>query len=154
MMETVKAKSMVKRRVVVTGASKGIGRAVSNRFAPSGHEPVGLARIAPSGFPGRFHEVDLSDRAAAAETLDTIVAGGRIDAVVNNVGFARLARIGAIDRDDLFITYDMNVRTAVQMVLPGMIEAGWGRIVNMASLTTLGAAESSPYAAAKFALET
>jgi NAD(P)-dependent dehydrogenase (short-subunit alcohol dehydrogenase family) len=142
---------------LITGASKGIGRAVAERLAAEGHEPIGLARTAPSDFPGQFHEVDLSDRAATAAALDKIVAEGRVDAVVNNVGLARFGRIGSIDLDELSTTYDMNVRTAVQVVqaaLPGMVEAGWGRIVNVTSLTTLGVAERTPYAGAKAALET
>jgi NAD(P)-dependent dehydrogenase (short-subunit alcohol dehydrogenase family) len=148
---------MSKRRVLITGASKGIGRAVADRLAAEGHEPIGLARTAPTDFPGQFHEVDLSDRAATAATLDKIVAEGRVDAVVNNVGLTRFGRIGSIDLDELAITYDMNVRTAVQVVqavLPGMVEAGWGRIVNVTSLTTLGVAERTPYAGSKAALET
>jgi 3-oxoacyl-[acyl-carrier protein] reductase len=148
---------MSKRRVLVSGASKGIGRAVVDRLAGSGYDVIGLARTAPSDFPGRFHEVDLADRAATAETLEEIVGEGRVDAVVNNVGFARFGHIGSIELDDLFTTYDMNVRTAVQLVqavLPGMIDAGWGRIVNVTSLTTLGVAERTPYAASKAALET
>ena len=143
---------MSKRRVLVSGASKGI-----DRLAGNGYDVIGLARTAPSDFPGGFHEVDLADRAATAETLEEIVGEGRVDAVVNNVGFARFGHIGSIDLDDLFTTYDMNVRTAVQVVqavLPGMIDAGWGRIVNVTSLTTLGVAERTPYAASKAALET
>jgi NAD(P)-dependent dehydrogenase (short-subunit alcohol dehydrogenase family) len=131
--------------------------AVADRLAAEGHEPIGLARTAPTDFPGQFHEVDLSDRAATAATLDKIVAAGRVDAVVNNVGLARFGRIGSIDLDELSTTYDMNVRTAVQVVqavLPGMVEAGWGRIVNVTSLTTLGVAERTPYAGSKAALET
>jgi 3-oxoacyl-[acyl-carrier protein] reductase len=115
---------MPKRRVLVSGASRGIGRAVIDRLIADGHEPIGLARTTPSYFPGRFHAVDLADRAATAAT---IVAEGRVDAVVNNVGFARFGHIGSIDLDDLFLPYDMNVRTAVQVVqavLPGMVEAG------------------------------
>jgi 3-oxoacyl-[acyl-carrier protein] reductase len=148
---------MSTRRVLITGASKGIGRAVADRLAAAGQEPIGLARTAPSDFPGQFHEVDLGDRTATAQALDTIVGQGRVDAVVNNVGLARFGRIGSIDLDDLFLTYDLNVRTAVQVVqsvLPGMVDAGWGRIVNVTSLTTLGTAERTPYAAAKAALET
>jgi 3-oxoacyl-[acyl-carrier protein] reductase len=148
---------MSKRRVLITGASKGIGRAVADRLAADGHEPIGLARTAPTDFPGRFHEVDLGDRTATAATLDKIVAEGKVDAVVNNVGLARFGRIGSIDLDDLSTTYDMNVRTAVQVVqavLPGMVEARWGRIVNVTSLTTLGVAERTPYAGSKAALET
>jgi 3-oxoacyl-[acyl-carrier protein] reductase len=93
---------MPKRRVLVSGASRGIGRAVVDRLIADGHEPIGLARTTPSDFPGQFHAVDLADRAATATTLDTIVAEGRVDAVVNNVGFARFGHIGSIDLDDLF----------------------------------------------------
>jgi 3-oxoacyl-[acyl-carrier protein] reductase len=148
---------MSPRRVLITGASKGIGRAVAQRVAAAGNIPVGLARTTPEDFPGEFHEVDLADRAATAEVLERIVASGPVDAVVNNVGFVRFGRIGSIDLDHLFETYDLNVRTAVQVVqavLPGMVAAGWGRIVNVTSLTTLGTAERTPYAASKAALET
>lgn len=148
---------MSKRRVLITGASKGIGRAVAERVAADGNEPVGIARTAPTDFPGSFHAVDLADRNATAETLARIVAEGRVDAVVNNFGFAKFGRIGSIDLDDLALTYDLNVRTAIQVVqavLPGMVAAGWGRIVNVSSLTTQGTAERTPYAAAKAALET
>jgi 3-oxoacyl-[acyl-carrier protein] reductase len=88
---------MSKRRVLVTGASKGIGRAVVDRLAADGYEPIGLARSAPTDFPGQFVAVDLGDRAAAAAALDTIVAEGRVDAVVNNVGLARFGHIGSVD---------------------------------------------------------
>jgi NAD(P)-dependent dehydrogenase (short-subunit alcohol dehydrogenase family) len=88
--------------------------------------------------------------------LDDVLAAGPIDAVVNNVGFVRFGRIGSIDLDHLFDTYDLNVRVAIQVTqaaLPGMLAAGWGRIVNVTSLTTLGTPERTPYAAAKAALE-
>lgn len=147
---------MSPRRVLITGASKGIGRAVADRVARAGNIPVGLARTQPAAFPGEFHEVDLADRAATTEALDIVLAAGPIDAVVNNVGFVRMGRIGSIDLDHLFDTYDVNVRVAVQVTqaaLPGMLDAGWGRIVNVTSLTTLGTPERTPYAAAKAALE-
>jgi NAD(P)-dependent dehydrogenase (short-subunit alcohol dehydrogenase family) len=142
--------------VLITGASKGIGRAVADRVAQAGNIPVGLARTRPDTFPGQFYEVDLADRAATAKALDAVLAVGPIDAVVNNVGFVRLGRIGSIDLDHLFDTYDLNVRVAIQVTqaaLPGMLATGWGRIVNVTSLTTLGTPERTPYAAAKAALE-
>jgi NAD(P)-dependent dehydrogenase (short-subunit alcohol dehydrogenase family) len=142
---------------LITGASKGIGRVVADRLADGGHRPIGIARTVPPDFPGEFHQVDLADRTATATMLDKIVSLAAVDAVVNNVGFAHFGRIGSIDLDQLFDTYDLNVRTAVQVVqavLPGMLAAGWGRIVNVTSLTTLGTPERTPYAAAKAALET
>ncbi len=147
---------MSPRRVLITGASKGIGRAVAERVAQSGNIPVGLARSRPDTFPGEFHEVDLADHAATGRALEAALAAGPIDAVVNNVGLVRLGRIGSIALEHLSETYDMNVRVAIQVVqaaLPGMLAAGWGRIVNVTSLTTLGTPERTPYAAAKAALE-
>lgn len=147
---------MTARRVLITGASKGIGRAVADRLAASGDIPIGLARTRPDDFPGDFYEADLSDRRATDAVLERVLADGRVDAAVNNVAVARFGRIGSINLDDLFTTYDLNVRTAVQVVqavLPGMLANGWGRIVNVTSLTTLGTPERTPYAATKAALE-
>lgn len=147
---------MTARRVLITGASKGIGRAVADRLAASGDIPIGLARTRPDDFPGDFYEADLSDRRATDAVLERVLADGRVDAAVNNVAIARFGRIGSINLDDLFTTYDLNVRTAVQVVqavLPGMLANGWGRIVNVSSLTTLGTPERTPYAATKAALE-
>lgn len=142
---------------MISGASKGIGRALADRLAADGHQPVGLARTPTPDFPGKLFQVDLSDRAATDDALAAVLADGPIEAVVNNVAGARFARIGEIDLDDLFSTYDMTMRIAVQVtqaVLPGMLDAGWGRVVNVTSLTTQGTPLRTPYAAAKAALET
>jgi 3-oxoacyl-[acyl-carrier protein] reductase len=147
---------MTSRRVLITGASKGIGRSLADRLAADGHHPIGLARRTPEDFPGEFHAVDLTDRAATAATLDDIVRGGAVDALVNNVGLARLAPLGSVDLDDVTEVYDANVRVAIQVtqaVLPGMLAAGWGRIINVTSMVTLGTPERTAYGAAKAALD-
>lgn len=148
---------MTSRRVLISGASKGIGRAAADRLAADGHQVIGLARTSSPNFPGKMFEVDLSDRKATEEALAAVLADGPIDAVVNNVAGAQFARIGEIDPDQLFETYDMTMRIAVQVTqaaLPGMLDAGWGRVVNVTSLTTQGTPLRTPYAAAKGALET
>lgn len=144
------------RTILVTGASKGIGLAVARRLADRGDRPVGLARSTPAVFPGRFVPVDLADRAATAAALAEVLAAEPVDGVVNNVGLVRPAALGAVDLDDLDAVLDLNLRVAVQVtqaVLPGMRARGWGRIVNIASLVSLGIPERSSYGAAKAALE-
>lgn len=147
---------MTRRTYLVTGASKGIGRALSEQLAAQGHHVIGLARnIENSRFPGTLRGVDLGDEQATARVLDDLRSEYAIDGVVNNVGFVRLARIGEIDLADLEESIRLNLRPAVQIVqalLPGMRERGWGRIINMSSLVTLGMTERTVYAASKSAM--
>jgi 3-oxoacyl-[acyl-carrier protein] reductase len=146
----------MKRTFLVTGASKGIGRALSERLARDGHDVVGLARSSSdTTFPGTLVSVDLTDREGTQATLSELDARFRFDGVVNNVGFVELSPLGSIDLDDLDRAMRDNLTPAVQTVqtlLPGMRERGWGRIVNLSSLVVLGVAQRSTYAAAKAAM--
>jgi NAD(P)-dependent dehydrogenase (short-subunit alcohol dehydrogenase family) len=75
---------------------------------------------------------------------------------VINVGLVRPARLGEVGLDDLAAVFDLTVRVAVQAtqaVLPGMLDRGWGRIVNITSLVAVGMAERTAYGAAKAALD-
>jgi 3-oxoacyl-[acyl-carrier protein] reductase len=145
---------MVKRTFLITGASKGIGRALAERLATAGHQVVGLARN-PTDFPGELTLVDLADRAATEAALKDLTTRYSFDGVVNNVGLVRPQRIGAVSLDDLDAVMALNLHSAVQTVqatLPAMRAKGWGRIVNISSLTILGIVERTAYAAAKAAL--
>lgn len=147
---------MTSRRVLITGASRGIGHALATRLATAGHHPVGLARTRVPTFPGEFHEVDLADREATQRALDAVLETGHVDAVVNNVGLVRPAYLPDVDLDDLHDVYDLTVRVAVQVTqaaLPGMTAQRWGRIVNLSSLVTVGMPERTAYGAAKAALD-
>ncbi|MBY4830634.1 SDR family oxidoreductase [Burkholderia dolosa] len=147
---------MLERTFLITGASKGIGRALSDRLAADGHRVVGLARGADDpSFPGTLVSVDLTDRDATARTLATLAERYAFDGVVNNAGFVRLAGVEAVDLDDLDASFRHNLHAAVQTVqalLPGMRSRGWGRIVNLSSLVVLGVANRTAYAAAKAAM--
>lgn len=144
------------RTVLISGASKGIGRSLAERLAGHGHKVLGIARTNDATFPGQLYTVDLSDRAATSTALQEISSANRIDAVVNNVGLIRLQSLEDVTLDALDAVLDVNLRTAIQLTqaaLPTMRQQGWGRVVNIASLVALGAPpQRTTYAAAKAAL--
>jgi len=143
------------RTFLVTGASKGIGLALSSRLAEAGHHVVGLARTAPADFPGSFVAVDLGDDVATAAALAQVAQRFALDGVVNNVGLVRPAGLAEVTLPALDEVFRVNLHpalAAVQAALPGMRARRWGRIVNIASLTVLGMRERTAYAAAKAAL--
>jgi 3-oxoacyl-[acyl-carrier protein] reductase len=143
------------RTVLISGATKGIGRALSERLARQGQRVIGIARTSDATFPGELHSVDLSDRSATSAVLQEISSSNRIDAVVNNVGLVRPQALAEVTLDALDAVLDINLRTAIQMTqaaVPGMREQGWGRVVNVASLVALGSPQRTAYAAAKAAL--
>ncbi|MGQ9365038.1 SDR family oxidoreductase [Azospirillum sp. ST 5-10] len=144
----------MQRSFLITGASKGIGLALAHRLAAGGHAVVGVARNAAGHFPGTLYALDVASAAAPA-ALSDIVARHAVDGVVNNVGLVRPQPLGAVELTALEDVMRVNLHpalTAAQAALPGMKSRGWGRIVNVSSLTVLGAVERTAYAAAKAAL--
>jgi NAD(P)-dependent dehydrogenase (short-subunit alcohol dehydrogenase family) len=146
---------MTKRTFLVTGASKGIGRALSTRLADAGHHVVGIARGQDSSFPGTLVSIDINDGKALAEALADLAQRHSFDGVVNNVGLARMHRVGEIDLKDVEDILRVNLHPTIQTVqaiLPTLRAKGWGRIVNISSLTVVGIAQRTAYAAAKAAV--
>jgi 3-oxoacyl-[acyl-carrier protein] reductase len=145
-----------KATVLVTGASRGIGRATVERLAKGGYQVVGFARNPGDGaFPGHFIPVDLSDSGATQAALDDVTARFEIDGLVNNLGLNVLQPLGSIDFASFGRVIDINLRTTIQCaqaVLPGMRQRRRGRIVNVSSRALLGRQDHSSYAAAKAGL--
>jgi 3-oxoacyl-[acyl-carrier protein] reductase len=143
--------------VLITGATKGIGLAISELLHESGYQVIGIARgTARSKFPGELIECDLSSSMETEKSISQIKAKySCIDAIVNNVGIAMPEPLGAIDLNSLALVFDLNVRTAVQVTqafVEEMKTNGYGRIINIASRAILGVKNRSSYAAAKSAL--
>lgn len=146
----------MKKTVVITGASKGIGWVTSQRLAHAGYHVIGIARTEPDGvFPGQFLFCDLSSEKETESIIAKIIDNFHVEALVNNVGAGGPQPLGSIDLADLKTLYDINVRTAVQMtqgLVNRMKECRWGRIVNLASRAIFGVPGRTSYAAAKSAL--
>lgn len=145
-----------KRTFLITGASKGIGFALSQRLAASGHQVIGIARSAPAQpFPGHFVALDLADSAGFKHALEDITAQFPLDGVINNVGLVRPQYLADVTLDALDEVLKVNLQPALlatQAALPGMQSRGFGRVVNISSLTVLGVPQRTSYAAAKAAL--
>lgn len=142
--------------VLVTGATRGIGWAISQHLADQGCHVVGMARHVDNiAFPGYLHACDLSQAGETEEVLRVIREKYPIDAVVNNVGIVRPAPLGEISLADLYEVYDLNVRVAVQVTqtfVESMKVRKAGRIINICSRAATGVSQRTSYAAAKNAL--
>jgi NAD(P)-dependent dehydrogenase (short-subunit alcohol dehydrogenase family) len=146
---------MTQRTFLVTGATKGIGLAISKRLAEAGHAVVGIARKPLASFPGTLATVDLSDEAGSAEAFLELAERHSFDGVINNAGIGRVQPLGQVDLNVLDELLRFNLHptlNAVQAILPTLLAKGWGRIVNITSLATLGMANRTAYGASKAAL--
>ncbi|SDR58903.1 NAD(P)-dependent dehydrogenase, short-chain alcohol dehydrogenase family [Rhizobiales bacterium GAS113] len=144
------------RAIVVTGASKGIGRAAADLLAAGGWLVIGVARGAPADFPGEFLAVDLSDAGATAVLAERLASRGDVLGLVSSAGVARGEAFGQVDPADFATLMDMNLRPTLQFaqaLLPAMQAARFGRIVTVTSLVTRGLPFRTSYAASKAALE-
>lgn len=142
--------------VLVTGATKGIGWALTQRLADLGCHVVGIARNTDHiDFPGYLYACDLADAGRTEEVLREIREKFPVDAVVNNVGVVRPQSLGEIDLASLYSVMDLNVRVAVQVTqafVESMKVRRTGRIVNVASRAIHGGVGRTSYSAAKSAL--
>lgn len=144
-------------RVLVTGGSRGIGRAVVDRLSEDGYQVVNFDLQPPAQLAnGEQHLcADVSDEAVLRQALAEALASGPITRLVNNAGIVRPQPIGRVSTDDLRAVMDVNLNASVlcaQALIPGMAAAGDGRIVNISSRAALGKAERIAYAVSKAAL--
>lgn len=153
--------------VIVTGASRGIGRGIARHLATlgchlvlTGRKPERLAdlgtELAALGAPPHLlRPLDQADRDGALELAEaTLERFGRIDGLVANAQTFRsvtpLEAVSEADMDLLLDTGPKGVLWMMQAVFPAMRDQGWGRIVTMGSnAALLGAAGYGPYATAK-----
>ncbi|WP_157965753.1 SDR family oxidoreductase [Euzebya rosea] len=155
--------SLAGQRVLVTGASSGIGRAVAVACAEAGATVAGLARRAErleslSASHGVVPVVGDVTAGGAAGLVATAVEGlGGLDVLVNSAGIARMGLIGETDPADWRAMFDVNVLgllEVTQAAMPALRADGGGSIVNISSMSgrRIPAAEGGVYSATKFAV--
>jgi len=143
----------VQRVTLVTGATRGIGRAISERLAAQNYRIVGIARSrADATFPGDVFVADLRDEQSLQRALADIVGRYAITGLVNNAGLNHIQKLGEIDLAAFDEVIAVNLRAAIQCtqaVLPSMLRARFGRIVNITSRALLGRVNTTSYSTAK-----
>jgi 2-hydroxycyclohexanecarboxyl-CoA dehydrogenase len=143
------------KTAVVTGGGSGIGRAVVDRLRADGYH-VASIDLNPSD-DEYAHTADVTDRAQVEAALSAIRAQlGPVTILVNAAGLDGFKRFTDITFDEWQRVVDVNLHGVfhcIQAVLPDMVEAGWGRIVNISSSSThSGTPYMSHYVAAKSAV--
>ena len=143
--------------VLVTGASRGIGRAITERLIADGMHVINFDKDPPAKILDHetFTQVDVADEKVLRAALAEVTSKFTITRLVNNAGIVRPATIEKTTIADLQAVMSVNVAAAiicVQALLPAMKDARFGRIVNIASRAALGKEERIAYATSKAGL--
>jgi len=136
------------RACAVTGASRGIGREVARRLCREGARVLIVAR-SPGGVDEATADCARAGGEAAGMALDVTAADAgermvaaaterfeRLDVLVNNAGTAQRRSLDEVPDEDWQAAWELNVLApmrAMRAAIPGMVERGWGRIVNVCS---------------------
>ena len=154
---------------LVTGATRGIGRAIALALGQQGHTIVGTATtaegaerisaaFAEAGVKGKGVVLNVADAESIDQTIAAINAEfGAPQIVVNNAGITRdnlMLRMKADEWDDVINTNLSAIFRVTKACLKGMTKARWGRIINISSVVgSMGNPGQANYAAAKAGLE-
>ena len=162
------------KTALITGSGRGIGRAIALGLADAGTRVILLARttgqleetrvlLRERGVPeARISVVpaDLSDEEDRGRAAVAVLAAGRVDILINNAATVEpLGPTIAVPAGELRLAFEVNVVAPAALaaaVLPGMLDARWGRIVNVSSAIAAypaGMVRGNAYATTKAALE-
>ena len=158
----------IQRVALVTGASRGLGKAIATQLAADGHHVVLVARsadaieavaadITSSSGSAECRPCDLSDDAAVDALLEGVVEScGRLDILVNNAGITRDGLILRMSDEDFDAVITTNLRAAFRLCRAAarpMMRGRWGRMFNIGSVVgVMGNPGQANYAAAKAGL--
>lgn len=158
--------STAQRVAIVTGGMGGLGEAICMKLAKMGvnvvvtYSPTNtksvewLAEMASNGFKFHAYAVDVADDKSCADAVTKIQAEvGAVDILINNAGITRDMTFKKMTRVDWDAVMNTNLTSVFNMTKPivdGMVERGWGRVINVSSVNaSKGAFGQTNYSAAK-----
>jgi len=158
--------TMAQRNVLVTGGMGGLGESICTKMADAGYRviatyspgntkaPDWLASMKAQGYTFHAYQADVSDYDSCAAAVKKMQAEiGPIDVLVNNAGITRdmtFKKMTKVDWDAVISTNLDSVFNMTKQVLDGMVDRGWGRVINVASVNgQKGAFGQTNYSAAK-----
>jgi NAD(P)-dependent dehydrogenase (short-subunit alcohol dehydrogenase family) len=139
---------------IVTGASGGIGAAVAQAMLERGYRVVSLALTTPDWTHPMLESriVDLSDAQAGEAAAAELGRTHRITHIVHNAGVIRPNPVDQVKANDIAVLAQLHLASALILLkaaLPGMKQAGFGRVVLISSRAALGAEGRTAYSATK-----
>jgi len=155
--------SLTGKTALVTGGGRGIGRAIAEKLAAEGARVVVTGRTkadledVAGALGGVAVTMDVGDRASLATSLAEVETQvGRIDVLINNAGIAESApyhRTSDEMWDRMMMVNTSGAFSLCRALIPPMVEAGWGRVINLASNAgRMGYAYTVAYCASKHAM--
>jgi NAD(P)-dependent dehydrogenase (short-subunit alcohol dehydrogenase family) len=149
---------MIKKVVLITGASSGLGLTIGQHLAKTGHTVYGTSRREShdQGFP--ILQADVTDGNSVREAVTQILnRHGRLDVLINNAGLGIASPVESAQIEDVQRVFDTNVTGVIRMVqaaLPQMRRQGFGLIINISSIgAEMGLPYRGIYSASKAAIE-
>ncbi len=156
------SKRLKDKVAIITGAAKGIGFVTAQRFAQEGAKVMiadmnlEAVKEAAEQIPGaEAYAMNVTDRASIQAVVDHIIKRhGRIDILINNAGITQDARLIKMTEAQFDAVIDVNLKgvfNCTQLVVPHMLEAGSGAVVNASSVVGIyGNFGQTNYSATKF----
>lgn len=153
---------IVGRKVLLTGATGGIGRSIARKIAAAGGEVIVSGRSAEAldalvaELPGKGHEVLAADLGSPGAALEVTETAGEVDVLIANAALPSTGRITELTDQQVARMLRINLEAPIlmaQALLPGMLERSRGKLVMIGSLAgKAGSPRSSIYNATKFGL--
>ncbi|HZR68842.1 MAG TPA: acetoacetyl-CoA reductase [Burkholderiales bacterium] len=157
---------MAQRLALITGGMGGLGETISTKMSDAGYRvavtyspsnkqsEAWIGEMKARGYAFRAYACDVADYDSAKRCVETVVADlGAVDILVNNAGITRdmtFRKMGKSDWDAVLRTNLDSVFNMAKQVCDGMVDRGWGRIINVSSVNgSKGAFGQTNYAAAK-----